>query len=273
MCRHVGYLGPPVALDELLLRPSHSLLEQTWAPKDMRHGGTVNVDGFGVGWYRSDRPEPGRYRTCGPMWADENFAALAPDISSGALVGAVRSATKSTPVVRTACAPFLSGRWLFSHNGSVPGWPESLAELVEKLDTTRLLNLDAPVDSAVVWALLLRRLDDGQPPADAVRDTLVEVVRAVPSARMNLLLSDGDLLIATTWTHALSVCRTDNAVILASEPFGVPAAARGDSPGTAGEPRWQAVPDGYLVVADRVETSLVPLPEIELRDPPPAESR
>ncbi|MGJ7908485.1 ergothioneine biosynthesis protein EgtC [Actinopolyspora sp. H202] len=274
MCRHVGYLGPPVRLDELLLRPSHGLLEQTWAPNDMRLGGTINVDGFGVGWYRADRAEPSRYRAVGPMWADENFAALAPEVSADALVGAIRSATRSTSAERTACAPFRSGRWLFSHNGAVPGWPESLAELAEKLDPVRLLASEAPVDSATVWALLSHRLSEGQPPVDAVRDTLVEVVRAVPEARMNMLLSDGQLLIATTWTHSLSVCRTDRAVVLASEPFELPAAARGPREGSGWEESsWHAVPDGYLVVADREETTLSPLPDIELRDSPTAESR
>jgi len=50
MCRHLGYLGSAVRLPELLFDQPHSLLRQTWAPDDMRGGGTVNVDGFGVGW-------------------------------------------------------------------------------------------------------------------------------------------------------------------------------------------------------------------------------
>ena len=49
MCRHLAYLGPELKLPELLFDKPHSLLHQTWAPGDMRGGGTVNVDGFGVG--------------------------------------------------------------------------------------------------------------------------------------------------------------------------------------------------------------------------------
>ncbi|SDQ34976.1 ergothioneine biosynthesis protein EgtC [Actinopolyspora saharensis] len=260
MCRHIGYLGPQVGLDELLLHPAHSLVEQTWAPNDMRAGGAVNVDGFGVGWYGRDSTVPKRYRAEGPMWADGNFAELAGCLRSGAVVGAVRSATGSSPAGRAACAPFGSGPWLFSHNGSVPGWPDSLADLADKLDPAELVTLDAPVDSALVWALLLHRLDGGQPPADAVRDTLAEVVAASPRARMNLLLSDGHTLIATTWAHSLAVCRTAEAVLLASEPFELPAAALGGtSSGGHGSPEWHPVPEGSLVVADRVSTSCTPL--------------
>ncbi|HEX2419812.1 MAG TPA: ergothioneine biosynthesis protein EgtC, partial [Micromonosporaceae bacterium] len=60
MCRHLLWLGQSVTLSALLLDPPHSLLRQSWAPRDMRGGGTINVDGFGVGWYQGDTPV--RYR-------------------------------------------------------------------------------------------------------------------------------------------------------------------------------------------------------------------
>ena len=56
VCRHLAYLGPPTTLAALLFDPPHGLLHQSYAPADMRGGGTVNADGFGVGWYPRDRP-------------------------------------------------------------------------------------------------------------------------------------------------------------------------------------------------------------------------
>ncbi|MBA8824446.1 glutamine amidotransferase [Saccharopolyspora lacisalsi] len=249
MCRHVGYLGPAVNLDDLLLTPRHSMLEQTWAPSEMRGGGTVNVDGFGVGWYPRDAEEPLRHRAAVPMWTDTGFTDLAAASSATAVLGAVRSATVGTPVVHTACAPFTAGPWLFSHNGRVSGWPDSLAAVASQLDAVDLMTLDAPTDSAVVWALLRRRLEDGQPPEKAVCEVLAEVVTAAPESRMNLLLTDGTVLIATTWTHSLSVRRDDDAVTVASEPFGE---RRG----------WEPVADRHLVVADTTEVSITALPEV-----------
>ena len=41
----------PRALAPLLLDAPHGLLHQSYAPSDMRGGGTVNADGFGAGWY------------------------------------------------------------------------------------------------------------------------------------------------------------------------------------------------------------------------------
>ena len=67
MCRHVGYVGPAVPLAALLYDPPHSLEHQSWAPADMRAGGTINADGFGVGWYPASGADPVRYRRGCPM--------------------------------------------------------------------------------------------------------------------------------------------------------------------------------------------------------------
>ncbi len=237
MCRHIAYLGPPRSLADLLVDHDNALLRQSWAPRDMRGGGTVNADGFGVGWYGTGG-EPVRYRRSVPMWTDANFAALAPTITAGAVLAAVRSATVGMPIVETACAPFTWGHWLFSHNGKVTGWPDSMAVLAGTLPVTDLLTLDAPTDSAVLWAALRHRIAAGTPPADAMADLVAEVSAVAPGSRLNLLLTDGETVLATAWDHSLSVLVSADQVVVASEPWD-------------DDPRWQPVPDRHLVVADR----------------------
>src|SRR5256886_17669842 len=46
VCRHLGYLGPPIPLSTVLFEPPHSLAHPSFAPKDMRRGGTLNADGL-----------------------------------------------------------------------------------------------------------------------------------------------------------------------------------------------------------------------------------
>jgi glutamine amidotransferase len=234
VCRHLAYLGPPVALAALLLDPPHSLLRQSWAPGDMRGGGTINADGFGVGWYAA---EPVRYRRVSPMWSDAGFAELARATTSGAVLAAVRSATVGMPVAEGACAPFQDGRWLFSHNGRVMAWPQSVAKLAERLPVTDLLTLDAPTDAAFLWALVRHRLRGGTDPAAALAATVSEVDAAAPGSRLNLLLTDGRRVYATTAGHSLSLRAGGGAVTVASEPYD-------------DDPAWQPVPDRSLVVAD-----------------------
>lgn len=235
MCRHLVYLGPPITLRELLFDPPASLVHQSWAPKDMRRGGCINADGFGIGWY-PDGGEPVRYRRAQPIWTDPTIAQLAGVTRSGAILAAVRSATVGMPVLDSAAAPFLEGRWLFSHNGAVRGWPDSMAPLAGALPVRDLLTLDAPTDAALLWALVRHRLRAGVEPGRAVAETVVAVSRAAPESRLNLLLTDGHTAVASVAGHSLSVRRTPNSVLLASEPHD-------------DDPDWQAVPEGQLVVA------------------------
>lgn len=250
MCRHLAYVGPPTSLTELLLEPEHSLLEQTWAPRDMRDGGTINADGFGVGWLPAEGGAPAAYRMPVPMWTDAAFPRTAETIRSGAVLGAIRSATVGMPVTQAACAPFTDENWMFSHNGKVPGWPDSMAKHAARLDVVDLLTLEAPTDSALLWALLRQRMNQGQDPAEATAALVTEIAAEVPEARLNLLLTDGDRIIATTWTHSLWVRRLNGAVIVSSEPFG-----NGQG--------WTEVPDRSLLVADIEHVLLTPLPEQE----------
>ncbi|WDZ83064.1 ergothioneine biosynthesis protein EgtC [Micromonospora cathayae] len=245
MCRHLAYLGPPVTLRALLFDPPHSLVRQSWAPRDMRGGGTVNADGFGVGWY-PDGAAPVRYRSAQPIWSDPALPGLADATVTGAVLAAVRSATVGMPVHAGAAAPFAEGRWLFSHNGVVRGWPDSVTELAAGLPVRDLLTLDAPTDSALLWALVRHRLRAGAPPAGAVADTVRSVLAAAPGSRLNLLLTDGRTAVASTAGHALSVRADTDAVLLASEPYD-------------DDPAWRPVPDGSLVEATPAGVRVTPL--------------
>ena len=90
----------------------------------------------------------------------------------------MRCATASTDMGPAAVAPYRSGRWLFSHNGVINGWPGSVAGLAETLPAGALLELETRTDSALLWALVLHRLRLGLAPADALADT-----RTLPCGR------------------------------------------------------------------------------------------
>ncbi|MGW0914473.1 ergothioneine biosynthesis protein EgtC [Streptomyces sp. NPDC002784] len=248
MCRHVAYLGPELPLADCLVHPPHALYRQSWAPGRQRYG-TVNADGFGVGWYAAGDPVPARYRRAGPIWADLSFADLARVVRTTSLLAAVRDATLSGADAEAAAAPFASGTWLFSHNGAVPGWPGSLAPLAGTLSATDLLSLEARNDSAFVWALVLARLRAGDGEAQALADTVREVAEAAPDARLNLLLTSGDSITATAWGDTLwYLTAPGRGTVVASEPYD-------------DDPLWHEVPDRTLLVASRTDVTLTPLKE------------
>jgi glutamine amidotransferase len=245
MCRHLAYLGPPVSLRSVIIDPPFGLYRQAWAPRRQRYG-TMNVDGFGVGWYADGDPDPARYRHPGPIWGDESFADVARVTSTGAMLAAVRSATAGTDHGASAIAPFVSGRWLFSHNGKAEGWPESVAGLAASLPAEALLRLEARVDSALLWALVLDRLRHSRVPAEALADTVGMLRAAGVTGRFNFLLTDGRVIAATAAGDTLFYRRRDDAVVVASEP--------GDD-----EPGWAEVPDDSVVTATTGQVTVTPL--------------
>ncbi|WP_326625427.1 MULTISPECIES: ergothioneine biosynthesis protein EgtC [unclassified Streptomyces] len=248
MCRHIAYLGPPVALGELLNRPPHALVRQSWEPRRQKYG-TVNADGFGVGWYADGDPVPGRYRRQGPIWADQSFDDLARVVRSTALLAAVRDATERDADGEAAAAPFAAGRLLFSHNGAVKGWPGSLAPLAATLPPAELLALAARCDSALIWALVQHRVADGDDVPQAVADTVREVAEAAPGSRLNLLLTDGTTIVATAWGDTLwYLAEPGHRTVVASEPYD-------------DDPHWREVPDRTLLAATRADVLLTPLKE------------
>ncbi|WP_079169096.1 ergothioneine biosynthesis protein EgtC [Streptomyces sp. CC77] len=258
MCRHIAWVsGAPVPLGALLLAPPHGLYRQSWAPR-MQQYGTVNADGFGVGWYAPGDPVPARYRRAGPIWGDPSFADLARVVRARAALAAVRDATVPGADGEAAAAPFTAvasgagdtaaGPWLFSHNGAVAGWPGSLGELSAALPPAALLSLEARSDSALVWALVLHRLRSGESPAGALSAVVTDVAAVAPGSRLNLLLTDGTSIAATTWGDTLwylAPAGADRAVV-ASEPYD-------------DDPRWCRVPDRTLVAATTRGVTLTPL--------------
>ncbi|MFF3222458.1 class II glutamine amidotransferase [Nocardia suismassiliense] len=289
MCRHLGYLGPAVSVGEMLTAGTHSLRTQAWAPRDMRGGGTVNADGFGVAWWRAAEVDgtrnplatsalPGdgapnstliasRYRNAAPIWTDPAVEEVLTQLHSTAVLGSIRSATVGMPIERTACAPFTSGRWAFSHNGAVPNWRPVVTAVSSDLDmaatqvgatrlfeTIQLLEAEAPTDAATLWVLLRQMLTAMEPggfvdsPGTALGLLVSGVLRHAPNARLNFLLGDGETLWATTVHHSLSALITDTVAVLASEPYD-------------DDPNWQSIPDRSLVTARPGQLSIDPLPD------------
>ncbi len=122
MCRWLAYTGPKIFMDALLIKPRHSLIDQSLHAKMNFVPGvgkwTTNGDGFGLGWY-AERDAPGLFRSIRPAWNDENLRHLAAQIRSHLFFAHVRAASPGTEVQRTNSHPFLYGKWLFQHNGDV----------------------------------------------------------------------------------------------------------------------------------------------------------
>jgi len=241
MCRLLGYLGAPLQLDKLLYKPPHSLVAQAYQPREMGRA-ILNADGFGVGWYRGDRPEPPYiYKNILPIWNDINLVQLSRYIESGCIVGYVRSATPGLAVDLSNCQPFsstgLSGvrsSILFTHNGFIERFRDTLYRpLRNRLDDELYRHIQGTTDSEHIFALILHHLQASEISLeDALGSTLQELTRLAQELEVefyaNIVISDGKQLVASRYGNrspALTLywLRDDpnfpDAVIVASEPL------------------------------------------------------
>jgi gamma-glutamyl hercynylcysteine S-oxide hydrolase len=245
MCRHLGYLGTPRSLRELLYDPPYALRAQAYAPR-MSRTCILNGDGFGAGWYDAGRNPPVRYRRAQPMWTDVSFADMADVLRTSCAVAAVRSASEGFPVEESCAQPFTDRRRLFSHNGRIEGFAAVEAKLRELAgDLAPVPEARAPVDSALLFAIAARAWRDGGTLGDGLAN-VVRTAAALSAGRYNLLAADGRSLAATTWGETLFVRQDTDDVVIASEPYD-------------DEPGWEEVPDRSLVTADRGGLAIRPI--------------
>lgn len=268
MCRHLAYLGEPTTIGAVIFDPPHSLAQQAWMPRHQVHG-TMNVDGFGFGWYADGDPIPARYRRATPIWSDESAADLARVTSTRVMLCAVRSASVGTGADASAAAPYAAGHWLFSLNGALLGWPTAagtthegrrrpseppanpddaaaVLRVAATLSPRDLLGLQARCDTALLWALVLRRLQAGQDAVGALTGTIREIHAAGARGRFNFLLTDGTAITATAAGDSLYYRHQRQAVVVASEPFD-------------DDHDWLEVPDDSVLHATRAEVTIEPL--------------
>ena len=167
MCRWLAYSGSPVLLEELLLKPKYSLIDQSL---HSRMGATTtNGDGFGVGWYGAE-DTPAVFHSMEPAWNDRNLHELARHISSPVVFAHIRAST-GTAVQQTNCHPFRHGRWLWMHNGAIRDFQSVKRDLRLAIDPDLYAEIEGSTDSETFFYLALTFGLEEDPPkavADAV---------------------------------------------------------------------------------------------------------
>lgn len=234
MCRLLGYVGPPVQLDRLLLKPEHSLVVQSYQPREMT-AGLLNADGFGMGWYHptQDTP-PYTYKTILPIWNDINLPELSRYIESGCVLASLRSATPGQGVNLSNCQPFQQNFILGIHNGFIENFRQTLYRpLRDRLTDAAYLSIQGSTDSEHLFALVMSQRETN--PDLSLEESLHQALKSLADLAKakdtnfaaNVILSDGKRLVASRFANRVNPTlywlRDDStfpdAVLVASEPL------------------------------------------------------
>lgn len=249
MCRLLGYLGPSVQLDQLILKPAHSLVVQSYAPKELNEA-LLNADGYGLGWYHptASGELPYTYRSALPIWNDANLEPLCRYITTQCGIAYVRSATIGQGVNVQNCQPFQFEQLLFAHNGYIKSFHETLYRPMRQAMSDRVYpHIMGTTDSEHLFGLILtawlerpqRSLVDAV--AIALQQTMALAHEYDTPVAANILISDGTQLIGSRLASHRSApslywLKDDpqfpDAVLVASEPLF--------------DGQWQTVPNSSL---------------------------
>lgn len=132
MCRWLAYLGQEIPLEDVIVRPNHSLIDQSLLARESilpggplasqfrNHDFPTNGDGFGIAW-RGRNGTLGQYRQTTPAWDSQNLRHLAAQIESGCFLSHVRAAPGGS-IAEQNCHPFVHDGWMFQHNGEINGF-------------------------------------------------------------------------------------------------------------------------------------------------------
>ena len=235
MCRLLGYLGKSVQLDHLLQKPEHSLIVQSYQPREMT-AGLLNADGFGIGWYHPQKSVPPYiYKNVLPIWSDINLPQLSRYIETNCMVGYVRSATLGLPVDLINCQPFTQENLLFVHNGYIDNFRQTLYRPIRNSLSDRVYqSIQGTTDSEHIFALIINQWEIQ--PDISLRSALVNALKQLDQLATsynanysaNIILSNSKELVACRYSNRQSSPTLyyiyddllyPDAVILASEPL------------------------------------------------------
>lgn len=208
MCRLAAYLGNPIVMDQVLVKPKNSIIMQSLHAKesDIR----TNGDGFGLGWYKPNiDPIPGLFTSISPAWNDRNLLNLTAKIESDCFFAHIRAASAGG-VTPFNCHPFVHGEWMLMHNGGISDFIKIKRHIRRLLDDDVYNWIQGETDSEHFFALFLqlakgKDLNQSQVVLDVLQETFNTIADLLKNyditgpSYYNICLTDGRRLFASRY--------------------------------------------------------------------------
>lgn len=257
MCRLVAYCGGKIPLENIIVKPGNSLVEQSQDAQEAKLA--VNGDGFGIAWYDGGGA-PGLFKDVLPAWSDSNLPSFCRMVKSSLFIAHVRASTLGA-TSRENCHPFAYDIWSFAHNGGLAEFPLIRRKIENMLADEYYLARRGSTDSELFFLLLLSNGLQNDV-SGAIKTSIEQVTKlATDNAafskpiRMACVLTNGTSIYG--FRHSsdnkspslyMSDCLDHGGRAIASEPL------HGTSE------LWQKIPDNQLVeIADHTAPKFMAL--------------
>jgi predicted glutamine amidotransferase len=211
VCRlYAMHASEPTKVECSLVKAQNALMMQSRQDSE----GLVHGHGWGVADYNDGLPMVERQ-----TWAafhGEHFAKSAARVYAKTVVAHVRRATVGPPGIENT-HPFVHGRWIFAHNGTVPNFEKVRDILLDHLDPLHRTEIQGSTDSEHVFRYILSRWQH-HPEQDllsVLKHSLEQVVNwcleldAEAKIGLNVILTDGNKLMGSRLNRSLWFLKRD----------------------------------------------------------------
>jgi glutamine amidotransferase len=226
MCRLFGQISPRAeSAEDFLVESEFSLLKQSNFKKD-----NLQKDGWGIAYF-GNKGEPVVSKSPKPAFKDAKAFEAAARPESKVVIGHIRAASNPRKLPKTRLInmdntqPFIDGRWIFAHNGTLQIPQEVTATLGAYAKKLRSLN-----DSEVYFQQFVKHYDKVKDVEKALLACVAQdwelwkdcqkdhPGKKAPYTGLNTLISDGKVLYA--FCHAASRGLAECGVCNPSTPWG-----------------------------------------------------
>jgi glutamine amidotransferase len=240
MCRFLIYKGKePMTLSNLLTKPQHSIINQSYDSRLRIDAQPVNGDGFGVGYYTLDDEKdqdlnskldnsPCLYKAITPAWNNLNLQRISEKTRSKLIFAHVRASTYGV-LSETNCHPFTYNNLMFMHNGGISNFNKIKLRLINFIDENFFIHIKGSTDSECCFALFLHclKVNGFDPDSGAVcdlkilRKSVVDSIQHIKNwvkevqvsnepSLLNFAVTDGENIVVSRYVTS----KTDEAASL-----------------------------------------------------------
>lgn len=260
MCRlYALRASVPTRVECSLVRAQNNLMRQSLGDSE----GQDHLHGWGVADYKNGLPLIEK-----DAWAaghGEFFSKKAARVHAETVVAHVRRATVG-PSVPENTHPFGFGRFVFAHNGTLPGFDTLRKKMLDHIDPLHRAEIRGQTDSEHIFHYLLTLWSHG-PQGDILETLRLGLERILGWCRevapdrpvgLNVILTDGQCLVGSRMNRTLwfleraevFICDICGHAHAHDGPVaGYRAVEVASEPLTPADP-WKAVPNGTVYAAD-----------------------
>ena len=241
MCRFFVYIGKNVILKQILWNPENSILKQsykmTYTPEvlENRRNHLVNVDGFGILWYKKDNL-PYLYKSLKTPWSDLNMLEITKCINSKYIfshVRAIKPGNNKNYVNEYNCHPFRIKNYCWMHNGNICRKENLLDYIRKNVDIELMQKIKGNTDSEYCFIIFLHFLKKGinnisfKLMQNCMIDTINKILNLVNNdiCSLNFCVSNKKITICTRYINSIEdppslyYFSKNKEIIISSEPI------------------------------------------------------